>query len=171
MDSIFNIGGPELVFILLLAGIVMGPKRIQMVARWLGRMTAQLQAISRGFARQLNAELAAVDEGGELKGSFNEIQELRRQLNELKKEITSVAMAPMNEMRSTMDEARQIMSPALAAKKEMETAVNTPPLAADDDTTPPAETAEETVAGNDDIILPSPPFTLPSLIDIADDPE
>jgi len=108
MDSIFNIGGPELLLIMLLAGIVMGPKRIQTVAHWLGRMTAQLQAISRGFARQLNAELAAVDEDGELKGSFDEIQELRRQLNDLKKEITSVAVSPVNEIKSTIDETRQI---------------------------------------------------------------
>jgi Sec-independent protein translocase protein TatA len=160
MDSIFNIGGPELLMILLLAGIVMGPKRIQVVAHWLGRMTAQLQAISRGFARQLNAELAAVDEGGELKGSFDEIQELRRQLNDLKKEITSVAVSPVNEIKSTVEETREmanrnIMPPhfGAATKKTDETEE----MDADDD--------------ESDSILPSPPSTLPSVIDVADDPD
>ncbi len=155
MDSIFNIGGPELLLIMLLAGIVMGPKRIQSVAHWLGRMTVQLQAISRGFARQLNAELAAVDEGGELQGSFDEIQELRRQLNDLKKEITSVAMSPMNEMKSTMDETRQIANNIMPSSMDTEKADDV-----DDEET------DET-----DIIIPSPPLTLPSLIDVADDPE
>ncbi len=162
MDSIFNIGGPELAFILLLAGIVMGPSRIQKIAHWLGRMTVQLQMISRGFARQLNAELAAVDEGGELKGSFDEIQELRRQLNDLKKEITSVAMSPAKEMQSTIAETRQmmnnsIMPPELAAgnKKEED----------DDKKEDEGETA---------VTIPSPPpplAALPALIDITDDPE
>lgn len=157
MDSIFNIGGPELLLIMLLAGIVMGPKRIQSVAHWLGRMTVQLQAISRGFARQLNAELAAVDEGGELQGSFDEIQELRRQLNDLKKEITSVAMSPMNEMKSTMDETRQIANNIMPSSMDTEKA---------DDVDDEEADADET-----DIIIPSPPLTLPSLIDVADDPE
>lgn len=163
MDSIFNIGGPELLMILLLAGIVMGPKRIQVVAHWLGRMTAQLQAISRGFARQLNAELAAVDEGGELKGSFDEIQELRRQLNDLKKEITSVAISPVNEVKSTVDETREMVNHSIMppnfganAKKKDEK----------------EEKEEKSAAGDDtDIILPSPPLTLPSIIDVADDPD
>lgn len=158
MDSIFNIGGPELLLIMLLAGIVMGPKRIQTVAHWLGRMTAQLQAISRGFARQLNAELAAVDEGGELKGSFDEIQELRRQLNDLKKEITSVAVSPVNEIKSTMDETLQItnsiMPPHMGNKEEQEQ------KGGDDE----KETAVSPPS-------PSPPITLPSLVDIPDDPE
>ncbi len=165
MDSVFNIGGPELVFILLLAGIVMGPGRIQKAAHWLGRMTAQLQVISRGFARQLNAELAAVDEGGELKSSFNEIQELRRQLNDLKKEITSVAMSPAKEVESTMSEARQmlnnsIMPPKLAADNETEDAAKEIDLSSDADEVKTAVSAS-----------PPPPAALPSLIDIADDPE
>ncbi|MCP5098981.1 MAG: twin-arginine translocase subunit TatB, partial [Chloroflexi bacterium] len=63
MDSFFGIGFPELVTILILAGIVMGPARIGRVARWLGRTTAQLQTISRGFMRQLSAELESVDDG------------------------------------------------------------------------------------------------------------
>ncbi len=159
MDSIFNIGGPEFLLIMLLAGIVMGPKRIQSVAHWLGRMTVQLQAISRGFARQLNAELAAVDEGGELKGSFDEIQELRRQLNDLKKEITSLAASPMNEMKSTMDETRQIANNIMPSSMSMSTETK-------DDVDDEEADADET-----DIIIPSPPLTLPSLIDVADDPE
>ena len=160
MDSIFNIGGPELLMILLLAGIVMGPKRIQVVARWLGRMTAQLQAISRGFARQLNAELASVDEGGEIKGSLDEIQELRRQLNDLKKEITSVAKSPVDELKSTVDETRGMVNRSIMPPKFVANAKN-------------KDVEEEKVEDGDeeDIILPTPPPTLPSVVDVADDPD
>lgn len=145
--------------ILLLAGIVMGPKRIQVVARWLGRMTAQLQTISRGFARQLNAELAAVDEGGELKGSLDEIQELRRQLNDLKKEITSVAMSPVDEIKSTVDETRGMVNRSIM-----------PPKFANAEKKNVAEEMDKD-SDDADIILPTPPMTLPSVIDVDDDPD
>ena len=68
MDSFFGIGAPELVLILIIASMVMGPKRIGQTARWLGRTTAQLQNISRSFIRQLNAELDLDGENNELKG-------------------------------------------------------------------------------------------------------
>ena len=107
MDSFFGIGAPELVVILFLAGIVMGPKRIQQVAFWLGKVTAQLQAISRGFTRQLNAELSAVDDGGEMKDAWGEVQDLRKQLADLKREITSVATQPMVDGQKAIHEAKR----------------------------------------------------------------
>jgi len=60
MDSFFGIGAPELILILVIAGLVMGPERIGRTARWLGRTTAQLQGISRSFMRQLNADLDGI---------------------------------------------------------------------------------------------------------------
>ena len=63
MDSVFGIGLPEFILIMLIAGIVMGPERIARTARWLGKTTAQLQAISRGFVRQLTAEIDGADDG------------------------------------------------------------------------------------------------------------
>ncbi|MBE2220983.1 MAG: hypothetical protein IAF02_05555 [Anaerolineae bacterium] len=107
MDSFFGIGAPELVVILLLAGIVLGPKRIRQVAFWLGKVTAQLQTISRGFTRQLNAELSAIDDGGEMKDAWGEVQDLRKQLADLKREITSVAAQPMKEGQHAIHEARK----------------------------------------------------------------
>lgn len=107
MDSFFGIGAPELIFILLLAGIVMGPQRIRQVAFWLGRTTAQLQAVARGFSRQLNAELSAADDSGEIGAALREMQELRRQVADLKREVTSVAAVPLKEGQQMMQETRQ----------------------------------------------------------------
>ena len=109
MDSFFGIGAPELVVILLLAGSVLGPKRIRNVAFWLGKVTAQLQAVSRGFTRQLNAELSAIDDGGEMKDAWSEVQDLRRQMADLRKEITSVATKPMAEGQKAIQEARTMV--------------------------------------------------------------
>ncbi|MGB1252884.1 MAG: Sec-independent protein translocase subunit TatA/TatB [Candidatus Promineifilaceae bacterium] len=90
MDTgILNIGFSELVFILILAGLVMGPNRIRDVARWLGQTTAKLQGISRQFRNQLNNELDAAEKE-DLRGALDDIKDLRRQVVELRRELVSV---------------------------------------------------------------------------------
>lgn len=110
MDSFFGIGLPELIFILIIAGIVMGPHRIREVARWLGRMTAQLQTISRTFTQQLNHELDAADSGGEMRAAMDDVRELQRQVADLKRELLSVATAPLRETQVVAKEAQDLLS-------------------------------------------------------------
>ncbi len=90
MDSFFGIGAPELILILVIAGMVMGPERIGRTARWLGRTSSQLQNISRSFIRQLNTELDLDGESNEIKGAWNDMQDMRRQIDELKGELMAV---------------------------------------------------------------------------------
>lgn len=155
MDSFFGIGVPELVVILFLAGIVMGPKRIRHVAFWLGKVTAQLQAISRGFTRQLNAELSAIDDDGEMKDAWGEVQDLRKQLADLKREITAVAVEPMAEGRKVVHDAQKavgnsIRPPNLELGKAAASTTESNPQ----DSSPNGETNE-----------------LPTIVEVNDDPE
>ena len=96
MDSFFGIGLPELVLILMLAGLVMGPHRIRQFARIFGKVTAQLQRVSREFARQLNSELDAVDSGemknvlGDMRSLQDEVEALRRELSQVPKSFRDV---------------------------------------------------------------------------------
>jgi Sec-independent protein translocase protein TatA len=119
MDSIFGIGLPEFVLIVVIAGMVMGPERIVRAARWLGGVTARLQTISRSFVRQLNAELDSVDETGQLKSTVEELDLLRRQVAELRNEVFTLATgAAVNSKQLTRElgqEARNtILPPSLA---------------------------------------------------------
>jgi sec-independent protein translocase protein TatB len=59
--EIFNIGTGELLFILLLALLVLGPRRIPEVARTLGRAARELRAISDEFTRALTREVEAAE--------------------------------------------------------------------------------------------------------------
>lgn len=158
MDSFFGIGAPELILILIIAGLVMGPERIGRTARWLGRTTAQLQNISRSFIRQLNAELDMDGENNELKGAWNDMQDLRRQIDELKGELTAVtgkAMQDANKMLAgTKDDVERMIAPPKFAPKNNQK--SEPALEADGE------------SGQLDI---PPPVTLPKRIEVADDPE
>jgi sec-independent protein translocase protein TatB len=148
MDSFFGIGSLELLVILLLAGILLGPQRIRHVAKWLGKTTAQLQAIARTFARQLNAELDAADKGGDLRATMDELQDLRRQVAELRREVVSVAERPLNESANSVQEAQEALSVRPTTVNSIQPPRNGP--------TPDA---------------PTPSQALPTLRHVPDDPD
>jgi Sec-independent protein translocase protein TatA len=117
MDTFFNIGGWELLVILLIAGIVMGPKRIRDVAHWLGKTTAQLQRLSRAFMQQLNAELDAVDDG-EMRAALEDVKDLRRQVQELRQELTTVASDTVKSGQEAIRENRELVENTIAPSSE-----------------------------------------------------
>jgi Sec-independent protein translocase protein TatA len=51
--------GTEIVFVLVLGLLVLGPKRLHTLLGQLARAKAQLEKASRGFKSQLGAELGA----------------------------------------------------------------------------------------------------------------
>lgn len=155
MDSFFGIGLPELVVILILAGIVMGPQRIGQVARWLGRTTAQLQLISRSFMRQLNAELEAADQSGELKNTMQDVQDLQRQLAELRGELRSVTRGAVRESENAVRESQELLEQSIKPP-----GLKSPP-SAKKSVHPPKGPAGENGASPD----------LPNVVDVPDDPE
>jgi Sec-independent protein translocase protein TatA len=148
MDSFFGIGLPELVLILLIAGVVMGPERIGVAARWLGRTTAQLQAISRSFVRQLNAELDGIQEADEIKGAMRDMQDLRRQVDQLKQELISVTNGAARDGKKSVADIKQELERTIA---------------------PPTITNRDQEPG-DEISVPSTE-DLPSRLEVPDDPE
>ncbi len=119
MDSVFGIGLPELILIAVLAGMLMGPERIVRFARAAGHMTARLQSVSRAFLRQLSAELDSADSDGQLRDTIDELQQLRRQVAELRSEVLTIAGSTAAEgkqvMRELKDAQNAIMPPNLLA--------------------------------------------------------
>ncbi len=161
MDSFFGIGAPELILILVIAGMVMGPERIVRTARWLGRTSSQLQNISRSFIRQLNAELDMDNESNELKGAWNDMQDMRRQIDELKGELMSVTKSALNEGTGALEETKQeierTIAPQSLLKKMSETNLSNAVDGHSDN-----NTTENS---------PSAPVTLPNRVEVVDDPE
>jgi sec-independent protein translocase protein TatB len=58
----FNIGGGELIVIMLLALIVLGPKRLPDAARQIGKAMADLRRLSSGFQNEIRSAIDGVDD-------------------------------------------------------------------------------------------------------------
>jgi TatA/E family protein of Tat protein translocase len=54
----FGLGVPELIFILLLALLIFGPKKLPEIGRTLGKGMSEFRKASNELTRSLNAELA-----------------------------------------------------------------------------------------------------------------
>lgn len=55
----FNIGGPEVLVILLVALIVLGPHQLPKAARQVGQVMTEIRKVSSGFQRELTSALEA----------------------------------------------------------------------------------------------------------------
>jgi sec-independent protein translocase protein TatB len=67
MDEIFGVGGNELLVILLLAAIVLGPERLARSAREIGKFVRNVKNYLSSFTDELKAELDVVDSIKEVK--------------------------------------------------------------------------------------------------------
>lgn len=179
MDNIFGIGLPELILILAIAGMVMGPERIARTARSLGVMVARLQEVSRSFFRQLSAELDSVDEKGELKDTIEELNQLRRQVADLRDEVFSLTSGTIMDSKPAISKTEREMGrstalPSLSAEAEKAT------LTTKDGSSvyrPPSWSGEDSAMGPRDehsnglATAPSSPMKLPRRVNISEDPD
>jgi sec-independent protein translocase protein TatB len=62
MDSILGVGGNELIIILVLAAIILGPERIARAARDIGKFVRSVKAYFSSLSSELKAELDILDE-------------------------------------------------------------------------------------------------------------
>ena len=67
MDGIFGIGGSELVVILILAGVILGPERLARSAREIGKFVKNVKAYFSSLSSELKAELDVLDDLDKLK--------------------------------------------------------------------------------------------------------
>ena len=73
----FGIGLPELVVILAVAFIVLGPQRLPEVARMLGRAYGQLRRASEEFQNTIRQDLAALERQEDVNRNKAIAQEIR----------------------------------------------------------------------------------------------
>lgn len=67
MDNIMGIGSSELIIILVLAAIILGPERLARTARELGKFIRNVKNYFNSLSGELKAELDVLDEVNKLK--------------------------------------------------------------------------------------------------------
>ncbi len=67
MDGIFGVGGSELIAILILAGVILGPERLARSAREIGKFVKNVKAYFSSLSNELKAELDVLDDMDKLK--------------------------------------------------------------------------------------------------------
>ncbi len=80
MSSFLGVGIPEILLVLILALIVVGPKRLPEAAAQIGRTVGQLRRYANEFRREFMSEFE--DVRSEWEASQQEATEIRRQLSE-----------------------------------------------------------------------------------------
>jgi sec-independent protein translocase protein TatA len=73
----FGLGVPELIFILLLALLIFGPKRLPEIGRTLGRGMSEFRKASNELTRSLNTELALDETPAPPAARINQMDALR----------------------------------------------------------------------------------------------
>jgi sec-independent protein translocase protein TatA len=86
----FGIGFPELVMILAVALIVLGPQRLPEVARMLGRAYAQLRRASEEFQNTIRQDLAALERQEDANRNKAVAQEIRERCADVEDVQTAI---------------------------------------------------------------------------------
>lgn len=76
--DIFGIGGLELLVIMLLAVIILGPERLARVAREAGKLVRNFRAYFSALNDELKSELDVLDE---LEGVKRDIKDVKKDVN------------------------------------------------------------------------------------------
>jgi Tat protein translocase TatB subunit len=86
----FGIGFPELVMILAVALVVLGPQRLPEVARMLGRAYAQLRRASEEFQHTIRQDLAALERQEDAHRNKAVAQEIRERCADVEDVQTAI---------------------------------------------------------------------------------
>ncbi len=104
-NAIFNIGFSEVVLVLLIAFLVVGPKDLPKVARWMGRSVKKLRAIIREVKQETGwdeIETEIRDTKAEVKALKNEA-DITSELKDASAELDTSLKSVQHEL----DEAKQ----------------------------------------------------------------
>jgi Tat protein translocase TatB subunit len=86
----FDIGGPELFFLMILALLIFGPRRLPQIGRQLGGFVAQLRHAMRDMQGTLEREVALED----VKGAVDEVKGIQRDATAIARELAGFGPPP-----------------------------------------------------------------------------
>ena len=115
MNIFSNIGITELIFILLLALLVVGPERLPELGKKLGQLLRDVRRAYDNLARDLGPELAELQKSTlELRESVESVRSIPQDVVKTVVEATDLedTMADLKEVTGTLDDVGQTLSAA-----------------------------------------------------------
>jgi Tat protein translocase TatB subunit len=88
----FGVSLPELIVIMVLGLLVLGPQRLPEVARTIGRLYGQLRRASEEFQRTIRQDLAALERQADINRNKAVADEIRERFADLEEVQTAVPM-------------------------------------------------------------------------------
>ena len=88
----FGVSLPELIVIMVLGLLVLGPQRLPEVARKIGRLYGQLRRASEEFQRTIRQDLAALERQEDINRNKAIADEIRERFADLEEVQTAVPM-------------------------------------------------------------------------------
>lgn len=137
--DILGIGFPELIFIMIIAMMIFGPRRLPELAAKAGKFVADLRNMSQGLMAEWQREITVAARLEEIEKARQELREIEQELKQIPKDInteTAAAKAALDE--KTIAPPRSV-SPSPQPEKAVQPAVEPPP--------PPAEVEPGEEAG------------------------
>lgn len=152
----FNVGGGELLVIMLVALVVLGPQKLPEAARKVGNAMGELRKLSSGFQAEMRNAISDVDKADGSQKNAKPAAKRDKPTKALKPGTTPEQAA--TETRATADRADEPIAELAAAEApagELSAAVHTAEDAPGDE---PAANVEATVAG---AAIPGPAAEVP----------
>jgi len=136
--------------------------------------------VSRSFFQQLNAEMDSIDHSGELKETIEELNQLRRQVSDLRDEVLLMATGTAASDKPSIDKLkleddRSILPPDLSAgsrkppaARKGDNPIYRPPSLLGDDS---PKHASRGTANGAAAAVPPPSIKRPKRVEISEDPD
>lgn len=121
--DILGVGFPELMFILVIALMVFGPRRLPEIAGKLGRYVAQLRSLSDGLMAEWQREINAA-------AQLEELEKARQDIQEIKKDFSKTS-SELRQVRKDIDQEAKSIVPPTQPRTSPSTASVSPPLASE----------------------------------------
>jgi len=114
----FDAGLPELILIMVIALLVVGPKRLPGLARqagyWLGKARSYLAGVRNDIAQELHAD----ELRGMMERQEQEMKELRGMLDKTKNEVTGSLQMEQGHLLKAIDEQPESASSSIESATE-----------------------------------------------------
>ncbi|MCB0214397.1 MAG: twin-arginine translocase TatA/TatE family subunit [Anaerolineae bacterium] len=104
--DILGVGFPELIFVLIIAMMVFGPRRLPEIAGKLGRYVAQLRSLSDGLMAEWQREINAATQLEELEKARQDIKSIQEDFKRTKSDL--------KQAKQDVDESTKSIAPPVS---------------------------------------------------------